>query len=146
MDIGTDKPDVAQMAAIPHHLFNIINPDEDFGLAQYQELARPVQSGIFTNVTKCRYLSEAADNMFGRYWRVGKCRVYLRIGNSGKLRKILAAKNGIEGLYRQLQDIDPESAQKIDKRNIRRVIRALEVALHPQKPFSALQKKDHTGL
>lgn len=39
MDIGTDKPSLEEMTAVPHHLFNIVNPDEDFGLAQYQELA-----------------------------------------------------------------------------------------------------------
>ncbi len=53
----------------------------------------------------------------------------------------LAAKNGIDILYHQLQEIDPAAAQKIDKRNIRRVIRALEVSRYSGMLFSNLQTK-----
>jgi tRNA dimethylallyltransferase len=141
MDIGTDKPTVAQMAAVPHHLFNIINPDEDFGLAQFQELARRTIRDIHERDKLPLLVGGSGQYVWALLegWKVP------RIPPDREFRKASedsAAKNGIEGLYRRLQDIDPESAKKIDKRNIRRVIRALEVALHSDKPFSALQKKD----
>jgi tRNA dimethylallyltransferase len=140
MDIGTDKPDMKQMAAVPHHLFNIINPDEDFGLAQYKKLVDQTIGKIHEG-NKVPLLVGGS----GQYvWAVIEGWEIPRVPPDRKFRETseeLAAKNGIEGLYRQLQEIDPESAQKIDKRNIRRVIRALEVALHTQRPYSDLQKK-----
>jgi tRNA dimethylallyltransferase len=57
-----------------------------------------------------------------------------------KLEKI-AADSGADALYRQLQDLDPIAAQKIDKRNVRRLIRALEVTSQSKIPFSQLQRK-----
>lgn len=53
----------------------------------------------------------------------------------------MAAKNGVDILYHQLQEIDPSAAQKIDKRNIRRIIRALEVSRYSGMLFSNLQTK-----
>ena len=47
MDIGTAKPTPQELAAIPHHLIDIVNPDEEFSLAQYQELAYQAIEDIF---------------------------------------------------------------------------------------------------
>jgi tRNA dimethylallyltransferase len=140
MDIGTDKPSAQEMASVPHHLFDIINPDEDFGLAQYQELAyRTIQE--IQQRAKIPLLVGGS----GQYiWAVLEGWEVPRIPPDREFRKALedtAVKNGIESLFHQLQKIDPEAASKIDKRNVRRVIRALEVASHGEYSFSKLQKK-----
>jgi tRNA dimethylallyltransferase len=140
MDIGTDKPPLAEMSAFPHHLFNIINPNEDFGLAQYQELA-------YRNIRDIheRHKMPLLVGGSGQYiWAVLEGWEIPHIPPDPEFRKTLedlAAKNGIDGLYQQLQEIDPSAAQKIDKRNIRRVIRALEVSKRSGTLFSQLQRK-----
>jgi tRNA dimethylallyltransferase len=140
MDIGTDKPSPEEMASVPHHLFNVINPDEDFGLAQYQELAFRTIRDIHER-NKVPLLVGGS----GQYvWAVLEGWEIPRIPPDKKLRKTfedLAAKEGIDHLYRQLQEIDHAAAQKIDKRNVRRVIRALEVSNLSQVSFSHLQRK-----
>jgi tRNA dimethylallyltransferase len=126
MNIGTAKPSAAEMTLVPHHLFDLINPDEEFSLAQYQSLAY-----------ECIRSIQARDHIpflvggSGQYlWAVLEGWQIPRIPPDQELRKQLekfAREKGIDVLYEQLRSLDPVSAQKIDKRNIRRVIRALEV-------------------
>jgi tRNA dimethylallyltransferase len=140
MDIGTAKPPLQEMSLVTHHLFDIIDPDEDFSLAQYQEMAYKVIDDIHSR-NKTPFLVGGS----GQYvWAVLEGWEIPRIPPNLELRKDLenkAANNGIDDLYRQLQGIDPVASQKIDKRNIRRVIRALEVSLQAKTPISELQKK-----
>jgi tRNA dimethylallyltransferase len=140
MNIGTAKPSAADMASIPHHLFDMIAPDEDFSLAQYQSLA----------VERIRYIQEHNRIPFlvggsGQYlWGILEGWQIPRIPPDPELRKQLenlAAEKGIDALYEQLQAADPEAAQKIDKRNVRRVIRALEVYRQTPVPLSRRQLK-----
>lgn len=132
------------MSKTPHYLFNIINPDADYGLGQYQELAFRTINDIHQR-DKIPLLVGGS----GQYvWAVLEGWEVPHIPPDLEFRKNLensATKNGVDGLYRQLQEIDPDSAQRIDKRNIRRVIRALEVSLNTQKPFSTLQRKRDPG-
>ena len=139
MDIGTAKPTVDDRAKIPHYLVDIINPDEDFTLATYQELA-----------------FNAIDDIQGRDklpFLVGGSGLYVRTVTGGlsiprvapdpELRHNLedrAEHEGCETLYRELTNVDPIAAEKIDPRNVRRVIRALEVCLTSGVPFSQLQQ------
>ena len=140
MDIGTAKPTPYELAAVTHHLYNIIDPDEDFSLAQYQELAYKAINEIHSR-NKIPFLVGGS----GQYvWAVLEGWEIPRVPPNPELRDKLekiANDSGIDELYRQLQEIDPIAAQKIDKRNIRRVIRALEVSLQAKKPFSELGKK-----
>jgi len=130
MDIGTAKPSDYELANVPHHLINIINPDNVFSLAQYKELA---------------------DNAIEAVWQRGK--LPLLVGGSGQyvwavlegwgiprvppdtdFRRSLeerAARDGGEEIFRELEQRDPAAAARIDRRNIRRVIRALEVNQNP---------------
>jgi len=137
MDIGTAKPTREELARIPHHLIDITDPDEDFSLAQYQELA---------------YL--AIDDIFRRRrlpFLVGGSGLYVRAVLEGwripgvspdrELRYNMekrANEKSIDELYQELVGVDPDAAAKIDRRNVRRVIRALEVHSAAGKPFSSL--------
>ncbi len=144
MDIGTAKPSPEELALVPHHLFDIINPDADFSLAEYQKLAYKTIRDIHER-GKIPFLVGGS----GQYiWAVLEGWEIPRVPPDPELRKQLeksAGEDGIEGLYQRLQEVDPEAARKIDKRNVRRVIRALEVSLVANIPFSALRRKRPPG-
>ena len=139
MDIGTAKPSLEEMSLVPHHLINIVNPDEDFSLAQYQRAAYRTIEDIQRR-NKIPLLVGGS----GLYvWSVLEGWVIPAVAPDADFRHRLemeAAADGIDRLYQQLRDIDPAAAQHIDKRNVRRVIRALEVCRQTGS-FSRLQVK-----
>jgi tRNA dimethylallyltransferase len=140
MDIGTAKPTLAEINSIPHHLFDIINPDDDFSLAQYQEMADKAVKAI----QKRRKIPFLVGGSGQYIWAVLEGWQIPRVPPNPDLRKSLETKannEGIDALFRQLQELDPAAAQKIDKRNVRRVIRALEVSFQAKAPFSELRRK-----
>ncbi len=139
MDIGTAKPSREELSLVPHHLINIVNPDEDFSLAQYQELAYRAIDDIHQR-NKLPILVGGS----GMYvWSVLEGWGIPRVPPDPEFRHSLeeAAKVGKDELYQELEEIDPVAAQRIDRRNIRRTIRALEVHRGTETPFSQLQYK-----
>lgn len=135
MDIGTAKPSHAEMARVPHHLIDIADPDENLSLAVFQQKAREVITDIQAR-NKLPFL-------------VGGTGQYVRAVTKGwsppgvepdeRLRLELEREkeqNGIFWLHDKLKILDPEAAEKIDARNSRRTIRALEVVLTTGKKFS----------
>jgi len=138
MDIGTAKPSLEDQAAIPHHIIDIIYPDENFTLATYQELA-------FQAIADIQRRGKLA-------FLVGGSGLYVRAVTGGlsipkvapdpELRRRLekrAEQEGYQVLYSELLKADPIAAEKIDPRNVRRVIRALEVCITAGVPFSQLK-------
>ena len=126
MDIGTAKPSAEERASVRHHLIDIADPDEDYSLARFiQEVSEAIQ-----NVKLISKLPLVAGGT-GQYvwgllegWRAPK------VPPNHELRLILTnrmAANGLSSLYDELVRRDPEGASRIDARNPRRVIRALEV-------------------
>jgi len=140
MDTGTAKPTPEELALVPHHLINITNPDESFSLAQYQELAYRAINDIHQR--RKLPLLEGGSGLY--VWTVVEGWQIPRVPPRPELRKKLEAKAaaiGAEKLYQELVAIDPAAAQKIDPRNVRRVIRALEVYEQTSTPFSRFQRK-----
>lgn len=136
MDIGTDKPGAEARALVPHHMIDICQPDETLSLGQYKRLA---MSAIRT-VQRRRHLPLLVGGT-GQYvraivegWQIPE------IAPQTALREVLAGLGGSE-LHRWLTQLDPEAAASIDARNVRRVIRALEVTLISGQPMSHLQRK-----
>jgi len=140
MDIGTAKPGSEELSLIPHHLINIVNPDESFSLAQYQALAYQAIKGI-----QQRHRLPFLVGGSGLYiWAVLEGWQIPPVPPDPALRHSLeekAAAFGGDQLYQELRKVDPSAAQKIDPRNVRRVIRALEVHQKASAPFSRLQRK-----
>lgn len=140
MDIGTAKPAERDLAMVPHHLYSIIDPDQDFSLAQYQQLAL----GIIEDILARRRIPLLVGGS-GQYvraiiegWNIP------RVPPDPELRLTLereVRENGADKLFERLEKLDPEAAAKIDKRNIRRVIRGLEVSMKSKNTFSALKTK-----
>ena len=138
MNIGTAKPTPAQMQGVPHHLLDLINPDEAFTLAQFQELAYRTIADI-TRRGHTPFL-------------VGGSGLYVKAVVEGfsipqmqpnlALRQALqdeATRLGSEHLYIELQQADPVAASHISPGNVRRIIRALEVYRSLGVPISQLQ-------
>jgi len=140
LDIGTDKPTPEQRSMVPHHLVDVVAPDEQFTLAQYQERAY-----------------DAIDDVLHRGrvpFLVGGTGLYVRAVLEGfaiprvepnlQLRQNLkeeASRKGAAELHARLAQLDPEAAHNIDPRNVRRVIRALEVYETAKERISALQER-----
>ena len=140
MDIGTAKPGAEELSLVAHHLINIINPDEAFSLAQYQTLANKAIKGI-----QQRHKLPLLVGGSGLYvWSVLEGWKIPQVLPDSEFRRRLeekAASSGAGELYLELSRLDPEAAQKIDPRNVRRIIRALEVSSKAGASFSRLGRK-----
>ncbi len=141
MDIGTAKPSPEELSIVPHHLINIVNPNEDFSLAQYQELA-------FKAIEDIQQRNKLALLVGGSglyVWSVLEGWGIPQVPPNQRFRHNLeerAAKSGKDELYQELVEVDPVAAQRIDPRNVRRTIRALEVHRSAESSFSQLQHKE----
>ncbi len=141
MDIGTAKPKAEELSLVPHHLINIVNLDEAFSLAQYQTLAFQAIADI-----QQRYKLPLLVGGSGLYvWAVLENWRIPQVPPNHEFRenlKKIAQNQGVEQLYQELLKVDPVAAQKIDPRNVRRVIRALEVYRQTNIPFSQFQRTE----
>ena len=141
MDIGTAKPSLEELSLVPHHLINVVNPDEAFSLAQYQTLAYKAIRDI-----QQRHKLPLLVGGSGLYvWAVLEGWRIPQVPPDPEFRRSLekkASSTGTDELYRELMKVDPVAAQKIDRRNVRRMIRALEVHRKTKTSFSRLQDKE----
>lgn len=139
MDIGTAKPSKEELAMVPHHLIDIVDPDEDFSLALYQSKALEA----IRDIQKRRKVAFLVGGSGLYVWALLEGWRIPPVPPDPALRRELEARAKVEGsekLYNELKKIDPVAAERIDPRNVRRVIRALEVSLRGT-PFSQLQVK-----
>jgi tRNA dimethylallyltransferase len=143
MDIGTAKPTVAERREVPHHLIDILEPLQEFSVAQYLEAAESAAAEI---------VGRGKQIIF-----VGGTALYLKALLRGlfsgppadwKLRRELeeiARLSGSETLHSKLREVDPTTAAKLHPNDVRRVIRAIEVQNAVGKPISQLQKQFKTS-
>jgi tRNA dimethylallyltransferase len=140
MDIGTAKPAQEELQQVPHHLIDVSEPDEPWSLDRYLVAAGQVIDAI-----------------------AGRGRMALLAGGTGQYLTALLEgwqppprpdddsirielesfvhTHGADALYRKLQDVDPVRAAELDPRNVRRVIRALEIYRVTGQPPSSFQRK-----
>ena len=140
MDIGTAKPTRAEQARVPHHLIDIANPDEILSLAVFQKMATETLADI-----QARGRLPLLVGGTGQYVRaVAQGWTPPEVEPDEKLRSELEKlkdEKGIDWLHKKLKSLDPEAAEKIDARNFRRTIRALEVVLTTGRKFSEQRSK-----
>jgi tRNA dimethylallyltransferase len=127
MDIGTAKPTVEQRARVPHHLLDIIAPDEPFSVVDFRERADAALEDIWQRGRQPilvggsgLYLRAVIDEMD-----------FSRVPPDRELRRRLreeAATNGLPALHARLSKVDPAAAARIHPNDEKRIIRALEVA------------------
>ena len=126
MDIGTNKPSLAEKALAPHHLIDIVEPDEDFNLAIYCQLATEVIKAIQQKGNLP--LLVGGSGLYA--WSLIEGWQIPQTPPNHRLRRNLETRAKQEGsyvLYEELQQIDPLAATKILPGNTRRLIRALEL-------------------
>ena len=144
MDIGTAKPTEDERALVPHHMIDLLNPDQPYSAADYGERAADVANGI---------LSHGRISVF-----CGGTGLYLTAALTGRhddappsdpaLRADLLAQGkseeGRAKLYRELAEVDPASAAATHRNNLRRVVRALEIYRLTGKTKSAFDNESHS--
>ena len=126
MSIGTAKPTEEEKRGVPHHLFDIKNPDEPFSAQDYVSLAEEAVSDILSR-GKLPVFCGGTGLYLDAFLRGGMPETP---GADAALRAELAAfaeARGAEALHRELLAVDPESAAQAHPNNLRRVIRALEI-------------------
>ena len=140
MNIGTAKPTPQELSLVPHHLIDIINPDEGFSLAQHQQLAyRAIE-----DIQRRNKLALLVGGSGLYVWSVVEGWGVPQVPSDPEFRHSLERKAievGRDKLYQELMQVDPVAAQRIDSRNVRRIIRALEVYRNTETPLSQLQYK-----
>lgn len=140
LDIGTAKPTEHELSLIPHHLVDIINPDDDFSLIQYQELAYRAIADVHQRNRLPLLVGGSGLYIWAvlEGWQVPGVSPDREFRYNKEKR---VNESGSDELYGELVRVDPGAARKIDRRNVRRVIRALEVYARTQQPFSKLGQK-----
>ncbi len=131
MDVGTAKPTPAERAEIAHHVVDVVDPAQDYSVADFQAAARAALADVVSR---------------GRVpVIVGGTGLYLRAviddlelpGRYPDVRRELEAEADTRGLYRRLVELDPAAATRMEPTNRRRVVRALEVVLGSGRTFSS---------
>lgn len=133
MDVGTAKPSTEQRARVPHHMIDVAEPSERFSVARYQQLGREALRGIAARGRRAILTGGS-----GLYVRALVDDLELP-GTDPQMRRQLereAAAVGPAALYRRLVELDPPAAAKVGPANVRRTVRALEVAAITGRPFS----------
>lgn len=134
MDIGTAKPTAEEQAAVPHHLIDIIDPDDTMTVARFQQLARRTIAEL-----QSRGIRPILVGGSGLYARAAIDDISFP-GTDPKIRERLERREREEGagvLFEELRAKDPQAAARMDPRNPRRTIRALEVIELTGRPYSA---------
>jgi tRNA dimethylallyltransferase len=140
MDLGTAKPTAEQRAWVPYWLVDVVDPDEEFGLARYLDLVQAALDDIWSR-GRLPFLVGGT----GQYvWALLEGWQVPRVGPDWALRRELeerAHREGPQALHAEVAALDPEAARRLDPRNVRRVVRALEVMRRTGRPLSACQAR-----
>lgn len=135
LDVGTGKPSPDDRALVPHHLIDVVAPDAEFSVAHYQEQAAAAIADI-----DWRGRLPMLVGGSGHYVRALLEGYRLpKVPPDPELRRELSARAALEGpesLLRELESLDRVSAGRIDTRNTRRLVRAIEVSRALGRPFS----------
>ena len=134
-DIGTDKVPAAERRGIPHHLIDIVDPTAEYTAAQFARDAAAVVADIHAR-GKLPILVGGT----GFYYRALTRGLCPGPGKNAALRRRLeriAERKGVEKLHRMVARVDPESGARIQPRDLKRLVRALEVYLETGKPLTA---------
>ena len=134
LDIGTAKPTKEEMQDIPHHMIEICEPDEDFSVSRYVEMATPIVEDILSR-GKTAVIAGGTGLYVDNLIKGGEFAPCPATGCRERLEQRLQSE-GLEVLMEQLRAIDPVALEK-SQNNPRRIIRALEVFLETGETITA---------
>ena len=135
MDIGTAKPTQSEQRGVPHHMIDVVEPEENYSVARYVADAVPIVDGILAR-GKLPIIA-GGTGLYIDHLVAG--RQFAPFQPDSGLRPQLQARarqEGLPALYAQLVQVDPDAAGSIHPNDEKRIIRALEVFLSTGKPLS----------
>lgn len=135
MDIGTAKPTAEEKQGIVHHMLDVAEPDEDFSVSRYCEMAGPIVDDILAR-GKTAIIAGGTGLYMDALIRGNDFAPYPATGRREEL-EAQADREGIEALMDRLQEIDPDSAARLHLSDRKRIIRALEVYLETGETITA---------
>ncbi|MXY60205.1 MAG: tRNA (adenosine(37)-N6)-dimethylallyltransferase MiaA [Chloroflexi bacterium] len=140
MSVGTGKPVPAELASVPHHLIDVAAPDERYNLARFLAEARAAIADIASRDAVPVVVGGTGQYVWGLVegWHAPA------VPPNPQLRAELAEEARMHGsgaLHERLRAVDPRAADATDPRNVRRVVRALEVWHETGAPFSRQRRK-----
>ncbi len=140
MDIGTAKPDPDARRIVPHHCIDIADPSESFNAGRFADAGRAIVADILSRQRlpvavggSGLYLRALVDGLFDGGFRDHGLRSRLTRE---------AAESGTTGLHNRLRIADPEAAERIHPNDLKRIVRALEVAELSGRPMSRIQREE----
>jgi len=139
MDIGTAKPTAEERALVPHYLIDLVEPRDEYSVAQYVSAAEGICRQILARGRVPLFVGGT-----GLYLRAVLRGVFEAAPASPEVRRRLAEeldRSSPEELHRRLAAIDPVAAERLHENDTRRVLRALEVYELTGRPASALQQQ-----
>jgi len=136
LDIGSAKPTPAQRVRVPHHLLDVVDPDEPFDCARYRELALQAIADV-----QGRRRAVLLVGGTGLYLKVLMGGLFPGPPRDAELRRQLEAEEAVTPgvLHRRLQQLDSAAARRLHPHDRARIVRALEVALLTHRPISEWQ-------
>lgn len=133
MNLATAKPTALEQIEVPYHLLDLVEPSEEFTVAQFQRSARAATDEIFRQGRRALFVG--GTGLYGRA-------VLDDLEIPGRYPEVRAALDeraalDLDSLYVELEALDPLAATRLERTNERRVVRALEVTLGSGRPFSS---------
>ena len=126
LNIGTAKPTESEMRNVKHHMIDVIEPDENFSVGDYEERATPILTNLLDR-------GKVPVICGGTGFYINSLLFDLGYGNTAadeSIREKYAEfldKNGKDALFDKLKEVDPETAEKLHPNDVKRVVRALEI-------------------
>ena len=139
LDIGSAKPTHEQRRQVPHHLIDILDPDQDYSASAFRGHADEIIQRLHRKSTPIFVVGGT-----GLYLKVLSKGIFRGPGGDPHFRSVLRQKEATEGegtLHRQLLQTDAEAASRIHPRDTFRLIRALEVFHFSRRPISQFQRE-----
>lgn len=137
-DIGTAKPTKAERAEVPHHLLDVLNPEEPSTAGDYRERAETVLGDLKTR--KKLPIFTVGTGLYLRALLEGLAELPQRSEEIRKRLSVSATEHGPGHLHAMLVKLDAETASKIAPADEQKIIRAIEVCLLTEKPISEVHR------
>lgn len=138
MDIGTAKPTVQEQQAVPHHMIDVVGPDQPYTVALYREAAMEIIQSLLA-----KHIPVIVVGGTGLYLR--SLRYPMDFGVAGQDEafreqcRIFTQAHGVVALHQRLAQVDEVAAARLHPNDVKRVVRALEVHHVTGKPFSSFE-------
>ena len=139
MDIGTAKPTKEEMQGIVHHMIDVAEPDEDFSVSRYCDMASPIVDDIVAR-GKTAIIAGGTGLYMDSLIRGNAFAPFPATGVREKL-EAQADAEGMQAMLRWLQSVDPDSAARLHLSDRKRILRALEVWLETGETITEHNRK-----